>query len=138
MSPKPSRSGPFLVEMTLVILFFAISASVCVSLFAAGYRQSEKSKALGGAVLVAQSAAECMRAGDEAALAAAFPALSRTGDGYTCALNEAWQSTDDGLYTLHIQTEEEGGLLRSSILVTTREGEELCRLRTACIQEVEP
>lgn len=42
MSPKPSRSGPFLVEMTLVILFFAISASVCVSLFAAGYRQSEK------------------------------------------------------------------------------------------------
>lgn len=124
--------------MTLVILFFAISASVCVSLFAAGYRQSEKSKALGARSSWPRARGVYAPPGNERSSPPPFPALSRTGDGYTCALNEAWQSTDDGLYTLHIQTEEEGGLLRSSILVTTREGEELCRLRTACIQEVEP
>jgi Type II secretory pathway, pseudopilin PulG len=52
------RSGLFLIEIVIVILFFAVSAAVCMRIFAAAKITSDRAQKLDNAVQIAQNAAE--------------------------------------------------------------------------------
>ena len=53
-----SKSGIFLMELILSILFFSIAAAVCVKLFVTAHRLSDQSVNLHHAVAMAESIAE--------------------------------------------------------------------------------
>ncbi len=59
-----SRTGLFLAELTVVILFFAISAAVCMKLFAYAYITTERASTVGHAISAAQNTAECFKASE--------------------------------------------------------------------------
>lgn len=58
-------SGPFLMEMLVVVGFFIICASICVLVFAKADRTSKAARDMNQAVLKAQSLAEEIKAGQE-------------------------------------------------------------------------
>ena len=53
-----AKSSLFLMEMMVVILFFALTSAICVHLFVQSYQSAKHSEALTNGVLQAQSAAE--------------------------------------------------------------------------------
>lgn len=60
-----SGSGPFLMEMLVVVGFFIICASICVLVFVKADNISRDARDMNQAVLKAQSLAEEMKAGQE-------------------------------------------------------------------------
>ena len=60
-----SGSGPFLMEMLVVVGFFIICASICVMVFVKSDRISRDARDINQAVLMAQSLAEELKAGQE-------------------------------------------------------------------------
>lgn len=61
MKISQNHSNSFFVEITLTVLFFAISATVILQLFAAASQAARQSRDLSGAVVQAQSIAEEVR-----------------------------------------------------------------------------
>lgn len=59
-----SRTGMFLAELIIVLLFFAISAAVCMKLFTFAYITTEHSSDISHAVSAAQNTAECFKASE--------------------------------------------------------------------------
>lgn len=57
-----SKSGLFLLELMLVILFFAISAAVCLQMFAYASLTAKNAENLSYATLAARGAAQCYQA----------------------------------------------------------------------------
>ena len=55
---KTSRSGLFLLELMIVILFFAVTSAVCVNLFVQAHLTSTAGGELTAATREVQSAAE--------------------------------------------------------------------------------
>lgn len=55
---RTSRVNTFLIEIILVILFFAVSSAVVIQLFAAGHRRSADSEWTNVAMIKVQSVAE--------------------------------------------------------------------------------
>ena len=80
------RNGPVLMELIIVILFFALSASVILQVFAAGYGQSGRTRRLDGALVAAQDWAE---------------QLSATDDMEQLLLDGGWQVQEDGTLRLN-------------------------------------
>ncbi len=70
-----SKSGIFLMELILSILFFSIAAAVCVKLFVTAHRLSDQSVNLNHAVSMAESIAEAFYGcnGNAGELEALFP-----------------------------------------------------------------
>lgn len=56
-----SKSGLFLIELIIVILFFSIASAVCVQLFVRSHLISTQSEELTQSVNVSQSAAACIQ-----------------------------------------------------------------------------
>lgn len=61
---KTSRSGLFLLELMIVILFFAVTSAVCVNLFVQAHLTSTAGGELTAATREVQSAAEWLKAAD--------------------------------------------------------------------------
>ncbi|MDY3919316.1 MAG: hypothetical protein SOZ59_09995 [Candidatus Limivivens sp.] len=59
-----SKSRLFLLELLLAILIFAVSGTVCIRIFAKAYTVSRDTKALNGAVNLAESAAAMLNAAE--------------------------------------------------------------------------
>lgn len=70
-----SKSGIFLMELILSILFFSIAAAVCVKLFVTSHQLSDQSVKLNHAVAMAESIAEAFYGcnGNAGELAVLFP-----------------------------------------------------------------
>ncbi len=70
-----SKSGIFLMELILSILFFSIAAAVCVKLFVTAHRLGDQSVNLNHAVSMAESIAEAFYGcnGNAGELEALFP-----------------------------------------------------------------
>lgn len=63
-----SKSEIFLMEFIIVLLFFSICMTICVSGFVKANTTSEESKSLNYGILLAESAAECIKASDYAVI----------------------------------------------------------------------
>jgi len=59
-----ARAQMFLMEFIAVILFFALCAAICLSAFVKADQMSQESSSLSRALLVAQSGAETIKAGE--------------------------------------------------------------------------
>lgn len=77
MGTSSKRIAP-LVEIVLVIFFFALLSAVTLQMFAAAYKQSSRSEALSVAAVVAQNTAEQFKNGT-APKDAAFTPLENGG-----------------------------------------------------------
>ena len=92
-----SKSGIFLMELILSILFFSIAAAVCVKLFVTAHRLSDQSVNLNHAVAMAESIAEAFYGcnGNAGELEALFPdaRMDQTDEQTMLTLN----NTDQGL-----------------------------------------
>ena len=64
MSRQNSRSGLFLMEMIIVILFFSICAAICVNVFAKARVTADGARALNSAASRAANVAETYKAAD--------------------------------------------------------------------------
>lgn len=62
MSRHNSKSGLFLMEMIIVILFFSICSAVCVSIFAKARIMADDSRDLNNAVIRSSNIAEIYKA----------------------------------------------------------------------------
>jgi len=57
-----SKTSLFLIELTIIILFFSICSAICVQIFATAQMQARRSNSLTGSVLACQSIAEIYKA----------------------------------------------------------------------------
>lgn len=102
---KTSRSGLFLLELMIVILFFAVTSAVCVNLFVQAHLTSTAGGELTAATREVQSAAEWLKAadGDLEKLAAQLDAKAADGrlDLY---FDVGWNRTgaQDAIYTVTV------------------------------------
>ena len=89
---RTSKSGLFLMELILTILFFAITSAVCVNLFANAHLTSVAGKDLNKAVVEVQTAAEMVKhtKGDVERLTELLGAV-RQDHGITVFYNQDWQ-----------------------------------------------
>ena len=63
MTKKPySKTSLFLMELTIIILFFSICSAICMQIFATAQMQAKKSNSLTGSILACQSVAEIYKA----------------------------------------------------------------------------
>lgn len=95
------RSSLFLLECIIAILFFILTAAICVSLFAKSYKISKDSEDLTMAVHITSSYVEEFRAGID------FPDETRL------YFDENWMKCEDSLaaHTLIITTQAQDDIM---------------------------
>lgn len=59
-----SKSGLFLMELIIVVVFFAICAAICMKVFAQAKKYNDTGYQLNNATVLCQNCAECFRAYD--------------------------------------------------------------------------
>ena len=117
-----SGSGLLLLEMLTAVLVFAISAAVCMRIFAEARTNTEYSRDLGYAVIEAQSAAESYKALGDPSAAAELLGGEKTNDGFVITYDENWRkSADDTVYILTLTETVD----RANIRVEREDGAEL-------------
>lgn len=106
-----AKSELFLMEFILVILFFTICASICITAFVQANNMSEASKTLNKAMILAQSTAERIKATEE-----------RRGEGLQAFYEEE--------YYMEVNTRLQEEMAVSDIFVYQDEKskKEICRL----------
>ena len=131
---QQSKSKLFLIELIIIILFFAIASAVCMNIFAQGKVYSEKSTELTMAATLCQQAAETFKGtdGDEAAMAAL---LDASWDGeimYIDYGSEFRQTTGEkqALYRMEVTFEEEEGI-KSAEITLSKAQEQIYSLEAA-------
>ena len=135
-----SKAPLMLMEQLVMVLVFALAAAVCLQVFALSGRISRVCEARDRAAVVAQSAAETLKAcgGD---YAQAAQRLGGRWDGRLWAVDydENWKQTEtDEAYRVCVSPAESAQALlgMADITVLDGEGGEIFSLRTAW-QEVE-
>lgn len=129
---KSSKSGLFLIELIIAIVFFALTSAVCVQLFVRAHLVSRSSSETTTAVIEARNAAECFRASGGSAeklaslLGSGAPEISGESERYAVYYDGDWQrvsAREKASYELSVDVGSEGGLATAGVAVR-RIGEE--------------
>ena len=117
-----SKSGIFLMELILSILFFSIAAAVCVKLFVTSHQLSDQSVKLNHAVAMAESIAEAFYGcnGNAGELEALFP---------DARMNQTDEQT---IFTINNAEEELGAFVK----INASEELTACEIRIGSLQQV--
>lgn len=129
---RTSKSGLFLMEMILVISLFALSAAICLQMFAYANQTARASEELSYATLAARSGAECYQGlGGDLSEMAQILGGSVTGETLEVHYDDQWCATSQSVsYTLTLVKEDGSG----RITVTAVEaGTTLYTLTVKCI-----
>lgn len=123
MNSQPTRrSGLFLLELLIAILFFILSATVCVRFFVKSHTLEQESIDLNHAVTAASSVAEIVRSQEEPleALGELFPEGNRGENTYSIFYDSNWTLCRfaDGVYTVQLETTSSDGFVTGEIKVT--------------------
>lgn len=128
---KVSGSGLFLLEMMLSILFFSISAAVCVQVYAQAHLRSREAKDLNLAVTCVSSAAEVLLHEGEEGLREQFPDLIEEEKGTLCMFyNEDWipSGTEEAYARVSISVREQEEMLYGELQASRMDGTEIYSL----------
>ncbi len=122
------KSRYFLAELIINCLFFVISASICLNLFAFGYTQSTNSKNLSMATLKAQDMAESIKStGEDTDKLRELTGAVENNDIFTVYYDDDWNtsSAENANFSLvaHIQINSLG-MLYADIDVTDITGDD--------------
>jgi len=106
-----SKSGLFLMELIIVIAFFAVTGAVCMQLFATAHRLSTRSMGLQMSVINAQSAAEVfkMTRGNLSHMSDLLGA-DLQGTSLIMTYDDNWNPTSDEThirFVIHVETNTE-------------------------------
>lgn len=129
---KASKSGPFLLELMIGILFFSFASAICMQIFVKAHLISTKSSDLTAAMTKVQSAAEAFKSldGNESDLAE-FLDAQQSGGLLTICYDKEWNPVPDGqnTYRMTIRVTEQGSVYDSQIrMFKGREGQPLYEL----------
>ena len=119
------RQSALLVEIIIAVLFFALSATVILDVFATAYAQSTYAAACNAAMEDAQNCAEHL-------YASAAPEQTLSEDGFV-ANGDTWSRSGDG-YVLYVELGQEAagaGELRTAQIRALRGDKELLTLPVA-------
>lgn len=115
---NPSRSGLYLVEFVIVLLFFSIASMIVFQFFIKGSGISSEAYDINRAVVHAESITEKVLAsgGEDALLSGQF---LRTQDGYVLYYDKDWMETDAGreAYLAQIAVSTVNSMLVSDVVV---------------------
>ncbi len=139
MEIKSSKTKLFLIELIVVIFFFAVSSVVCVNLFARARLMSISSSETTNAMLRAQSAAEMIRGtrGDPRS-ASMFGSAAAADGSYTVYYDRSWtQVQDQGQCAYQMNVTFTGERLVKASITVQKGGAELFRINTARYLESE-
>ena len=141
-----SGSGPFLMEMLVVVGFFIICASICIMVFVKSDNISREARDINQAVLMAQSLTEELKAGVDPQWSQQLPDRNiwqhlAEADGENeeyAEWNRSWKVTEPNLNTPYLGIIYQGtvdGMRRTDVLVLRYgrgddKGELLYRLQT--------
>ena len=135
------RSNVFLMELILVILFFALSSVVILQLFVSAKEEGDRSRGTTEACRYAQDLAERFKASPgETALALTEEGWSEENDVYTLGLTRDWQPAGNtapvylARLTLVRRSVQTGGLMTVQIRISRMNEENggvLCTLPAA-------
>ena len=133
-----NRTTLSLMELTLMLLLFAMTAAVCLRAFALSDRLSRQAEQRDRAVLWAQTMAETWKAmGGDLEQAEVLYGKNDGADGWTVCLDGDWAWTEDAgsaVYRAELREEPEEGLLQKA-RITVRElegGRCIYELEAAC------
>lgn len=110
MKNESSKSGLFLMELILAILFFAFASAICARLFVASHLISRDTREENRAAALTQSAAACVQASDGDMAKAALLLHGESESGGIIAYYDAdWQSCGaaDAVYLLTVHPDAE-------------------------------
>ena len=115
---NPSKSRLFLLELIIMIFFFALAGAVTVNLFAQARLTADASSDLTQSALQAQNCAESLQiAQGDLNRAAEFLGGTASGQELTVSYDQNWQTAAEGPYTLTAVTTNQGGLMTATITV---------------------
>ena len=117
-----SGHGLMLFELLIAIGFFAVFATIFLRLFLSAQQTSLQSNNRSHAIIAAESAAECVKAGSE-------PAIYYDAD---------WSASDqaEAAYSLTLATASEAGVDTTEITVMDKSGAEIFSLTVKTLREV--
>ncbi|MFY9199026.1 MAG: hypothetical protein WBK75_07575 [Acutalibacteraceae bacterium] len=128
-----SKSGLFLMEMIIVILFFSISSAICMKIFSTSKIKSDHSRDISNASVKAQSCAETYKA-----YSADLEKVASTLDGgfdknrLVVYYDENWQEVekkDEASYTLTLKNEDDKYISTAKICVEKKDGKSLFEIK---------
>ncbi len=133
MEIKSSKTKLFLIELIVVLFFFAVSSVVCVNLFARARLMSIESADTTNALLKAQAAAEMIRGGGDPRAVNIFDQAVENANGYTVYYDRSWANAPgsaEAAYRMDVTFTGSERLVKAQI--TVRKGEvELLSINTA-------
>lgn len=123
-----SKSGLFLLEMMISILFFSIVAAICVQIFAKAHMMSRKAHDLNMAVSYASSGAELLTHLDTAEqLTEYLDGCEQSGEGrFAVYYDKDWKvcESENAYAWMEIMFVEEDGMRSAQFQVRLTAGEE--------------
>lgn len=129
-----NKSTLVLIEQIVMLLVFAIAATVCVRMFVLSERLSAKYAATDRASLAAQNAAEHLKHGGVAELSKEMGAVEHSSGEWVIYYDANWntsaEETEDG-FSLAVTYTDTTGLWEADIAVVSAKDGELFRIRTA-------
>ncbi len=132
MEIKSSKTKLFLIELIVVIFFFAVSSVVCVNLFARARLMSIESADTTNAMLRAQAAAETIRGSSDPRSPGLFDKAVANANGYTLYYDASWEDVSDSsaAYRMDVVFSESARMIKAKITVLKGE-KELFAINTA-------
>lgn len=122
-----SKSGLFLLEMMISILFFSIAAVICMQVFVKAHLLSREARDLNKAVSCAATGAEAlMHISSQEELLGYLPGCILAEDGYYVVYyDREWKTCEAGsAYTCMEMWQTEGDGMRTGVITIGRIGEE--------------
>lgn len=109
-----AKSEIFLMEFIIVVLFFALCSAVCISAFAKAENISRQSRDMNEALILAQSAAEALKAGE-----------------YQELENLKMQVEEEGRYSIEVLQSLQGDMMIGDIAVYEKDGKSdaICQIQ---------
>ncbi len=116
MDTNSSKTKLVLIELIIIILFFALASAVCVNIFAQARFLSVSSTDTTNAALAVQTAAETIRSSEDE-LVRLDELYAKKDTGYYAYYDENWNETDEASakYNMVIQVDSQGDLLVADI-----------------------
>lgn len=115
---RGSKAGLFLIELIILILFFAVAGAICVRLFVAAHLDSTAGENLSQAMLASQSAAEAWKCSGAAEEAMTYlPGAAKTEAGFDVLYDGQWRPTgsDNAVFMVRVCLSERDGVGEAQI-----------------------
>ena len=122
MSGKNDRANALLIEMLIVVLFFALACTVLVQVWGGAHKLSVRAGDRSSAIAEAQAVAEMLIASGE-------DTLPETAEGFTEEGDQWVKQVGNTLITVKLNMSETGfGRIREGTVSLTEQGEVLAEL----------